>query len=501
MRTLYRASLVRTFGHPATGEWLLVDGRHIERVGVGEPPAADRVVDLPGATLTPGFTDAHVHLASTGVHLSRPEAAAATSAAGLLAAAVATMPGTAGIVFLHGFDESKWTDASLPNLEELDEVPHPLVLARTDSHAALVNRAALNRSGAADLPGVATDEHGDPTGVLTREANDRVLQWYTDSLSSGEIEELQLDAAAHAASRGVTTVHEMSTPRAHGARELDVLLGHLSRLPIDVVTYVATTELGDVLDRGLSRIGGDLTIDGSLGARTANMLDPYADADTRGIAYFEDDSLVGFLRDAHAAGLQVGLHAIGDGAIEQTISSWERVYAALDSRERRHFRARRHRIEHFECPRPEHIERAAMLGLCASVQPSFDAEWGYAGALYERRLGESRARAMNPFRTLLECGMEIGTGTDAPITELDPALTIRALESHHDPAQRMNREEAFRLCTSGGARLARQEDKKGRLESGSHADFVAFDADPLASTAPVPRPVLTVSLGREVHAS
>lgn len=501
MRTLYRASLVRTFGHPATGEWLLVDGRHIERVGVGEPPAADRVVDLPGATITPGFTDAHVHLASTGVHLSRPEAAAATSAAGLILAAAAMMPGTAGIVFLHGYDESKWADASLPVLEELDEVRHPLVLARTDSHTALVNSAALMQSGASDLPGVETDEHGEPTGVLTRQANDRVLQWYTDSLSSGEIEEFQLDAAALAASRGITTVHEMSMPRAHGTRELDVLLGHLSRLPVDVVTYVATTELGDVLDRGLSRIGGDLAIDGSLGARTANMLEAYIDADTKGVAYFEDDPLVGFLRDAHVAGLQVGLHAIGDGAIEQAISSWERVYTALDSRERRHFRARRHRIEHFECPRPDHIERAAMLGLCASVQPNFDAEWGHPGALYEQRLGETRSRVMNPFRTLLERGIVVGTGTDAPITDLDPALTVRALESHHDPAQRMNREEALRLCTSGGARLARQEDKKGRLESGSHADFAAFEADPLAGGDDLARPVLTVSLGREVHAS
>jgi hypothetical protein len=501
VRTLYRASLVRTFGHPATGEWLLVDGRHIERVGVGEPAAADRVVELPGATITPGFTDAHVHLASTGVHLGRPEAAAAPDAAGLLAAAVATTPGTAGIVFLHGYDESKWTDRTPPSIGDLDGVPHPLVLARADSHAALVNNAALIQSGAADLPGVERDEHGAPTGVLSRQANDRVLQWYTDSLSAGEIEEFQLDAAALASSRGVTTVHEMSMPRAHGTRELDVLLGHRGRLPVDVVTYVATMELGEVLDRGLPRIGGDLALDGSLGARTARMSEDYVDAASRGVAYFEDDALVGFLRDAHVAGLQVGLHAIGDAAIEQAISSWERVYSALDSRERRHFRARRHRIEHFECTRPGHVERAAMLGLCASVQPNFDAEWGRAGALYEQRLGESRAYAMNPFRTLVERGMVVGTGTDSPITELDPALTIQALESHHDPAQRMDREAAFRLCTSGGAQLARQEDKKGRLEAGAHADFAAFDVDPLDGTEDLSRPMLTVSLGREVHAS
>lgn len=478
-----------------------MDGRHIERVGVGEAPTADRVVDLPGATIVPGFIDAHVHLASTGVHLGRPEAAAATSASELMSSALAAAPGTAGIVFLHGYDESKWNDRSLPSLQDLDRVPHPLVLARTDSHAALVNTAALIQSGAADMKGVQRDQHGDPYGLILQEANDRAMQWYTDSLSAGEIEEFQLDAAALAAARGVTTVHEMSVPRSHGTRELDVLLGHRGRLPVDVVTYVATMELGEVLDRGLSRIGGDMSLDGSLGARTAAMLDEYADSNTRGVTYLDEDPLAGFLRDAHLAGLQVGLHAIGDAAIDQAISAWERVYSALDSRERRHFRARRHRIEHFECPRPQHIERAAMLGLCASVQPNFDAEWGHPGALYEQRLGEARASAMNPFRTLIDRGMEVGTGTDAPITELDPVSTMRALESHHDPAQRLGREEAFRLCTSGGARLARQEDKKGKLEPGAHADFAAFGSDPLAVHGDISRPILTVSLGREVHAS
>ena len=65
MKTLYRAARVYPFAHRATGEWVLVDGRHVERVGSGDPPAADRVVELPGATILPGFIDAHVHLTGT----------------------------------------------------------------------------------------------------------------------------------------------------------------------------------------------------------------------------------------------------------------------------------------------------------------------------------------------------------------------------------------------------------------------------------------------------
>jgi len=108
---------------------------------------------------------------------------------------------------------------------------------------------------------------------------------------------------------------------------------------------------------------------------------------------------------------------------------------------------------------------------------------------------------MNPFRTLLRRGMEVGAGSDAPVTPLDPTLGIWSLEHHHDPAERLSRAEALTMFTWGSARLAGLERKKGRLEPGMQADFAAYEADPLT----VPeirglRPTLTVSLGREVYA-
>jgi predicted amidohydrolase YtcJ len=215
----------------------------------------------------------------------------------------------------------------------------------------------------------------------------------------------------------------------------------------------------------------------------------------------DTEAMAEFFHAGHMAGLQVGIHAIGDRAIEQTITTWERVYHALDSRQRRHFRARRHRIEHVEMASPDHVERAAMLGLAASVQPAFDREWGGPGGLYERALGPGRAAAMNPFRTMLERGLEVGAGSDSPITPLDPMRSIAACERHHEPGQRLTRLEAIRLHTTGGARLGHQEDKKGALAPGMHADFAAFDADPFeAPSVEDLRPVLTVSLGREVFA-
>jgi predicted amidohydrolase YtcJ len=153
-------------------------------------------------------------------------------------------------------------------------------------------------------------------------------------------------------------------------------------------------------------------------------------------------------------------------------------------------------------PSEGQTERAAMLGLAISAQPSFDAAWGGPGALYEQALGADRASAMNPFRDLLERGLEVGAGSDSPITALDPLAGIAALEAHHDAGQRLGREEAIRLSTIASARLAHQEDKKGSLEPGKHADLAAYDVDPFdVEELEGVRPILTVSLGRDVFAS
>jgi predicted amidohydrolase YtcJ len=502
VKTLYRAARVRTLAHPETGEWLVIDGRHVQRIGSGEPPTADRVVDLPGATIVPGFVDAHVHLTTTGLSLANEDVASARSADELLAAIQRrTAHDEAPVgVFLLGYDESRWDRPELPTMAQLDSASaRPLIVRRVDGHAALANRAALGRSGALELSGVARNEAGEPTGTVTGRANETLGRWALASIGDHERQDLQLRAASLAASMGVTAVHEMSMPAWHGERDLEVLLSHRGRLPVDALPIVATLDLGVAISLGLSSIGGDLPVDGSIGAGTAWLSAPDLDGN-QGTASYTDDELAEFFHSGHSAGLQVGVHAIGDAAIDQVISVWERVYQALDSRERRHFRARRHRIEHFELPSNEHVERAAMLGLAASVQPAFDATWGQAGGLYERRLGPDRAAGMNPFRSMLDRGVEVGVGSDAPITPLDPMAAIEALERHHDPAQRLSRVEAIRLHTTGSARIGHQEAKKGALAPGMHADFAAYEVDPFEEpTIEGLRSILTVSLGREVH--
>jgi hypothetical protein len=496
VRTLYRASRVVTLSHPTMGEWILVDDRHVQRVGTGDPPEAELTIDLPGTTIVPGFIDSHVHLTATGRGLSNADVRDAASKEDLLASISDRASDDASVVHVEGFDETRWDTHELPTARELDAITDaPVVATRADGHISVVSSSTLAAIDLADADGVELDADRRPTGRLTKEANRRATAWIEATYDTRRVEGFQLQAAGLAASMGVTAVHEMSMDLA----DLEVLLGHRERLPVDVAPIPASMSLPEAMERGLGSIGGDLPVDGSIGARTAALTHPYDDGPEQGELYHADDALAEFFHAAHNAGLQVGVHAIGDRAIEQVLTTWERVYLALDSRERRHFRARRHRIEHFVLPSTDQIERTAMLGLAVSVQPAFDRLWGQGGGMYEERLGPARAMAAHPIRTMLERGIEVGVGSDSPVTPLDPMLAIAALEGNHEPAQRLTRLEALKLHRVGSARLGRQDGKKGALEPGRHADFAVYDADPLEVASPEGlRPVLTVSLGREV---
>jgi len=496
VRTLYRASRVVTLSHPTMGEWILVDGRHVQRVGSGQPPDADFHVDLPGTTIVPGFIDSHVHLTGTGRSLRNEDVQKSSSKDELLAIVKARLDAGEQLVVLEGWDESTWDRPDLPIAADLDAITDvPVVMIRTDGHLAIVSSSVLAALEPVDLGGVERDEGGEPTGRLRAVAVQRLSAWLGSADDRRQVEEFQLEGAALAASRGVTSVHEMSMSEA----ELEVLLGHRARLPVDVVPIPASMSLPGSIEHGFTSVGGDLPVDGSIGARTAALTHPYDDEAGDGRLYHDDDVLAEFFHAGHNAGLQVGVHAIGDRAIEQVLGTWERVYLALDSRERRHFRARRHRIEHFVLPSADQVERAAMLGLAVSIQPTFDRRWGQGGGLYEERLGPARAMAAHPFRTMLDRGIEVGVGSDSPVTPLDPMLAIAALETHHEPAQRLTRLEALKLHRVGSARLGHQEGKKGALEPGRHADFAAYEQDPIeVESVEGLRPVLTVSLGREV---
>jgi predicted amidohydrolase YtcJ len=360
-----------------------------------------------------------------------------------------------------GWDESSWADARPPTAAELDRASYGGVvyLSRADVHSAVASSALLALCGLSGDGHVSLDDHH----AVRRAAY--------SSLTPSQVRDAQRAALDEAARLGIGCVHEMSGPEVAGEADLLALLalGH----GVEVVAYWG--ELGAVaraVELGARGCGGDLFCDGSIGSYTAAFHEPYADApDTCGSLRYDADEVAAHVAACADAGVQTGFHVIGDRAVETVLDAFETV-----GRER--VVAGRHRLEHVEAASPASVERMARLGLVASVQPAFDAEWGGPSGMYVTRLGAERAAGLNPYAAFAGAGVPMAFGADAPVTPIDPWGGVRAAVRHGTPGFGISPRAAFLAATRGGHRAA-GDDESGVLAVGAPATFAVWDAAPL----------------------
>ncbi|HVL88190.1 MAG TPA: amidohydrolase [Candidatus Thermoplasmatota archaeon] len=457
-----------------------------------------RVVDLGRRCLLPAFVDAHTHLTHFGLDLSRLDLSQARSLRSALASlrvrAARAKPGA--WIVAHSFDETRWPENRLPTRADLDAVApnRKVLLRRVDGHSAVVSSAALVRL---DLRGVEGVERkaGVATGVLREDAADRA---YEAARATRE----EVDAGLRRGARRLHAMGVASVAETSEAWEARAYRRHArSGRPL-VRAYLKAREslLDEALARGTAgdawiRWGGvKLYLDGSFGSHTAALSEPFADApDVRGLLTYSDARLRSIARRAHAGGLQLCMHAIGDRAIDQALA------AAADAQRSRARADARHRIEHFLLPSQDAIERARRLGVVASVQPNFLGRWGGKDGLYERRLGVRRASRLLPLRDMADAGVRIALGSDG--MPYGPLFGIHSAVNARYPRQRLTVDEALRAYTADAAWACHAEDRVGSLSPGKLADLVVLSRDPREDPTRIDRlsAVATYLDGKLVH--
>ena len=481
--TLFRNGTIRTNVEASSATWLLVDGDGIAETGHSDgAPDADRIVDLQGGALVPGFCDAHAHLPATGIYASGMDFRGVRKVDEILDAFRTQGAGGGSVLFGGNFEDP--LDRSMSR-HDLDRAvgERPAMLTRADMHSCIVSSALLSQLDLSDPEGVDLDEGGEPTGYLREKAARGAYNWFENNLPREEQIEAIRAAARLAYSKGVTSVHEMFVVEWRGWDSFDVFTEAMEPLALIVRPYLATTEVERVRALGYRSIGGDWFLDGSFGSHTAWMKEPFTSkpppgSPERGVSYRRDEEVRDFFFEAQSAGMQVGVHAIGDAAIDQAVSAWEKVAAKVGAGA---VRSLGHRLEHFECSVDDLIARSAALGLRISGQPAFDAFWGGEDGLYSERIGWDRARHMNRCRSWLDAGLWVGAGSDSTVTPLDPFLQMSSLRSHHVEEERLTGQEALFLHTYGAHGLSMQDPDRGKLEAGSVADLAWLDRDPVTT--------------------
>ncbi len=480
-----------------------------------------QVVDLGGHFVMPGFNDAHLHLADAGMTKLSVDLTNVKSLDELRERVEKKVEQATAGEWIQGagWDETLWPVKVTPTRWDLDEVSgdHPVFLVRIDGHIAVANTRALQLASitlaSRDPMGghIDRNENGEPTGILRETAKDAVLDVIPKPNHDQQRQAIEL-ALADLAEHGVTSAQDYS-PNWENFQiyeELEKegkLTARISEwLPFD-------DSLDELNQKRNSHPQSDLMLhtgmlkgfmDGSLGSRTAALLEPYADdPKNSGIPRYDPAKLNEMAKERVLAGYQLGFHAIGDKGVQMALEAFAEAEKAASEA---HVKGAagtdefRLRVEHAQVTTPQQIARFAQLKVVASMQPSHvltDMRWA------QDRLGPKRAATSYAWLAFLNKNVPLAFGTDYPIEPVTPfrglyaAITRKSEDGKLDYflEQRLTIDQAIHAYTVGSAYAQFEEKEKGKIVPGMLADFVVLDRDP---TAVPPQKILGTTVLRTV---
>ena len=444
-------------------------------------------VDLKGKTVFPGFVDCHAHGVWLGQSLSEINLRQAKSIEEIKEKvkeyADHTSPGH--WILGHGWSQDQLSEHRYPNRIDLDEVApnHPVFLKRVCGHLGVINSEAIRQTsitketqspegGKIDVD----QETGEPNGVLRENALNLVYKVLPER-SEKNLTEAILRACNRMIEEGITSVHWMVS----SGRELRILqrLSDHNMLPVRIYTIIPIEYLDNLIELGVTTgFGNDkiqvgsvkILADGSLGARTAALKNPYADSpETKGVSLYSETQLEKLMEKAHKADLQLAIHAIGDKTVEIVLQTLKKILQKTPIEDHRH------RLEHASVLNPNLVQAMKEINIIASVQPHFIISDIWIGD----RLGESRARWTYALKSISKEGVTMIGGSDAPVEPVSPVLGIYAATARKTyPQERLTVAEALRLYTVNAAYASFEEDTKGAIEKGKLADLVVLSDNP-----------------------
>jgi predicted amidohydrolase YtcJ len=469
---------------------------------VGSPddaPDAETTIDMRGATVIPGLTDAHVHLFAIAAERLQiaVDPSAVRSIPDLLERVSSAAQGAARGHWLRGvgFDENRLPEHRYPTREELDAAAphHPLVIRRFCGHTAVVNSAALSAmeigegTGDPDGGSYGRDSAGRLNGIARESAAEAIFR------RMPPIDRVLLANSVRATiadgiGLGLTAAVEAAVGFTSGFEEefsiWEMIRGAPARMRLG---FMYQLDPKDAAQRGLVPVRSPdwqtMTLkffaDGIVGARTAAVSKPFDDTGGYGFFMRNEDELEHVIVGAHLAGWQAAIHAVGDRAISRVIAAFERAQALTPRNDARH------RIEHYFCPPSGGLKAMRDVGAIVVSQPSFVSRMRRS---ILQAFGPD-AEEKYPARSVVDAGVVYVGSSDAPTGHVSPwigmANAVDRGAAEGEPiglSEALSRRQAISSYVHGGAYAMRQEDWRGVLEPGMAADLIALDRDPFEAS-------------------
>lgn len=520
---------------------LAILGERIAWVGPDvEAPDAVQVIDAEGAYLLPAFTESHVHLFLGGTALSQLNLAAVNSRDGFIAALRDFAAGLAPGDFLCGYaaNYEMLGPGTRPDRHALDAAcpDRPVFITSTDYHAAWANTVALKQAGI--LNGVETPPGSEvvmgPDGLATGELREGAAMELVRRLTPtggrdstamigqeppgtptaaerARDKQTILSAAHHLARHGITAAVNMDG-NLYQAGLFEEIAGELPirvKLPMNLTEDQDETRLAALIARAQTPPKGRLQfgmikmfMDGVFDTWTAHVVGGYPDdPGNDGPRLISAPGFARLATRADAAGLQIAVHAVGDGAVRAVLDGYEVARQTNGPRDSRH------RIEHIDTITEADLPRLRALGVMASMQPVHPP--GSAGLPLEPTtsiMGRARWPTAFAWRRIVDQGTPLAFGTDWPVSPLDPLYCIHCALTRQPwavemPDQRLTLAECLAAYTKGGAYGMFAETDRGTLSPGMLADVILLSGEPeaLAESADAPRVTLTLCGGEITH--
>ncbi|MGB5983896.1 MAG: amidohydrolase [Desulfobacterales bacterium] len=483
--TVFHGAIVSLDPDNREYDYLVAQDGRIAYLGNALPEEYARghsTVELGEGALLPAFGDGHIHFSNWALtdwaYFDVREAQTIQELQEIIRGNLARYK-KGQTVLAFGASRHQVREKRLISKAELDAVcpDRPLIIICYDGHSALCNSRML-----AKLPARVKKlrGYGAQRGYISHEAYFAATDYAASQVALKDLVASIIRGYDTLAENGVGMIHAVEG--VGFPLDLDFSLvnwiakARARRNQFQTRLFFQTLDVGKVLKRKLPRIGGCFAtaVDGCFGACDAALAAPYShDPANRGALYHSEVELAEFVLKAHRAGLQIELHAIGDAAVARAV---EALKSALKDTPREDHR---HTLIHACLIRPEDLQKIADLDIGITLQPGFLISPLEPVSYLEEILG-SRLQTSSPLKSILQAGIRLSGGSDAPVTHPDPIEGIYGACNHpYDPAQSLSVVEALKMFTYEVARASFDEQERGSLEKGKIADMVILNRNPL----------------------